>query len=115
MPDPMSYAHRVVGVMVLFVVGSIGTPGTVSAQPRLEGAAGIFGGAHLFSKKLELGAYDDPRETTTPASGVLIGLRFGLTLQPWVALELEAGGMPTQDRRDQMTAFLATYRAHALV
>lgn len=112
----MVNARRVSEMVVVSALAALLAPrAAAAAEPRFQGEAGIFGGAHLFSKKLELGQYDDPGNTTSPSSSPIVGLRLALSYQRWASLELEAGGMPTQDRRDDMTAFLATYRAHVLV
>src|SRR5687767_5921999 len=72
----MLNAHRVSGVTVLTVLAALGAPAAAADDPKWQGEAGIFGGVHLFSKTLELGQYDDPGNTTSPANSPVVGLRL---------------------------------------
>src|SRR5438552_510561 len=57
---------------------------------------GLFGGAHVFAKDLELGVADMPG-TPHPKLGAEVGLRVAATMLPWASLEGEAALIPTAD------------------
>jgi len=75
---------------------------------------GLFGGAHIFAKDLELGVADMPG-APHPKLGSEIGLRAAVVMLPWVALEGEAALIPTADSIHNYRLYLATYKLHVLV
>ncbi len=75
---------------------------------------GLFGGAHIFAKDLELGVADMPG-TPHPKLGGEVGLRVAATMLPWVSLEGEAALIPTADSIHNYRLYLATYKFHVLV
>lgn len=76
---------------------------------------GAFGGLHVFRDNLELGVADDPGNVPHPKNGAIFGPRIGLTLLPWVSLEGELGAIPTADSKHDWSAWLLSYKLHALV
>ncbi len=75
---------------------------------------GGFGGAHIFSKKIELGAFDTS-DSDSPRNAGAFGIRAGYDIWRQLRLESELAIMPskTRESRDDLVVF--AWRAHALV
>ena len=90
-----------------------GAPIAVAGDPEgLQFEGGVFGGYHIFGKDLELGIPDIPGRA--PKNSVQFGMRLGLNLLPWFGVEAEASGIPTEDRRKNLSTFIMIYRLHAV-
>ena len=88
--------------------------GTDLPQKGFQLELGLFGGAHIFAKDLELGVADMPN-TPHPKLGAEMGLRVAAVMLPWVALEGEAALIPSADSIHNYRLYLMTYKVHALV
>jgi outer membrane protein OmpA-like peptidoglycan-associated protein/opacity protein-like surface antigen len=75
---------------------------------------GVFGGAHIFAKDLELGVAD-MAGTPHPKLGAEFGVRVAATMLPWLSLEGEVAGIPSADSIHNYRLYLATYKLHVLV
>ena len=90
------------------------TGGMELPQKGFQLELGLFGGAHIFAKDLELGVADMPM-TPHPKLGAEMGLRVAAVMLPWVALEGEAALIPSADSVHNYRLYLMTYKVHALV
>ena len=90
------------------------TGGMELPQKGFQLELGLFGGAHIFAKDLELGVADMPN-TPHPKLGAEMGLRVAAVMLPWVALEGEAALIPSADSVHNYRLYLMTYKVHALV
>ena len=97
---------------ILVATGISLAPAQGQADERVT--VGGFGGAHIFSKKLELGAFDSS-DSDSPRNGLAFGVRGGYALIDRLRLEGELVIIPskTRESKDDLTVF--GWRAHALV
>jgi OmpA-OmpF porin, OOP family len=75
---------------------------------------GVMGGVHFFEKLHNLGRHKQDGSGISPDHGPLFGLRLGLNLGDWVALEAEGGLIPTRTRDDRTGLKIWTYRGQLL-
>jgi OOP family OmpA-OmpF porin len=99
-------------IPLLAACGLCFAPSDGQADERVT--VGGFGGAHIFSQNLELGAFDTT-QSDSPRNAPAFGIRVGYALLERVRLEAELAIMPskTRDSKDDLTVF--GWRTHALV
>jgi OOP family OmpA-OmpF porin len=84
---------------------------TAHADDRIR--IGGFAGAHLFSDKLELGAFDTP-DADTPRNSLSFGVRVGYALIPELKVEGELAINPTRTRENKSDVTVFAWRASAV-
>ena len=106
---PKTLPRRSRALLVALACASVAlTARTAAADGPREGVqfeVGVAGGAHIFSSNSELGVADDPA-LTSPKNGPLFGLRLGVLVHPMFGIELEGVGIPTKDRKHDLSAFI---------
>jgi hypothetical protein len=75
---------------------------------------GGFAGTHIFSKNLELGAFDSS-DADSPRNGLAFGVRVGYELIGPLRLEAELAIIPTKTRESRDDLTVVAWRSHALV
>jgi OOP family OmpA-OmpF porin len=98
------------------------TSSATSAHADKVTSVGVFGGAHVFSNRNELGVADETVSSkfTSLKNAPIVGARFSLLFTNWVGFELEGGFIPTKSRTSATQTTEAkvsalAYRAHLLV
>lgn len=95
-------------VLALVLAGS--SPLAHADEGQFDLAA-LFG-AHVFAEDLELGV-SDTTPAASPRTFAMTGLRFGVTLRPWLGTEAEVAYVPTADSLSEKTVQVFGLRAHA--
>lgn len=98
--------------LIFFVLGSTLAASESHADDRAS--VGGFAGTHVFSKKIELGAFDTV-DSDSPRNAGAFGIRAGYEIGQRLRLETELAVIPSKTRKskDDLTVF--AWRAQALM
>jgi outer membrane protein OmpA-like peptidoglycan-associated protein len=113
--------HRILLPILAVVVFALPASSALAADPAVARAEwnpsfslDVFGGGHFFDGGTNLGVASAPEASAGAKSNAMAGLRAGIAVSRWAAVELEFLGMITADRTYQLQADILGYRLNAV-